>query len=139
MDNRLHIGIVVPVYQEEKNIFPLYHRLESALKNIAGIQWEYVFVNDGSRDGTFQTLSALAEKDPKVKVIDLTRNFGKEIALTAGLHSVGADAVNCIDADLQHPPELIPSMIEAWRQGAEVVTAVRTGVESQPLLRRLGS
>ena len=126
MTNHTHIGIVVPVYQEEKNIIPLYNRLEKALKDIEGVRWEYVFVNDGSRDGTFPTLSALAERDPKVKVIDLTRIFGKEIALTAGLHSVGPDAAICIDADLQHPPELIPIMSEAWRNGAEVVTSVRT-------------
>lgn len=139
MHSSTHISIVIPVYQEEKNIDPLYLRLEKVLRELPGIRWEYVFVNDGSRDGTYATLASLAERDPKVKVIDLTRNFGKEIALSAGLHAAGADAVICMDADLQHPPELIPTMIDAWRKGADVVTAVRSGIDRQPLLRRFGS
>ncbi len=139
MHSSTHISIVIPVYQEEKNINPLFVRLEKVLRDISGIRWEYVFVNDGSRDESYKTLAALAARDPKVKVIDLTRNFGKEIALSAGLHAAGADAVICMDADLQHPPELIPTMIDAWRKGADVVTAVRSGIDRQPLLRRFGS
>jgi glycosyltransferase involved in cell wall biosynthesis len=139
MHSSTHISIVIPVYQEEKNINPLYVRLEKVLRDISGIRWEYVFVNDGSRDESYKTLAALAARDPKVKVIDLTRNFGKEIALSAGLHAAGADAVICMDADMQHPPELIPAMIDAWRKGADVVTAVRSGIDRQPVLRRLGS
>lgn len=139
MSSSKHVVIVVPVYHEEKNIGPLYDRLEKVIKALPEIRWEYLFVNDGSEDETFGTLSALAERDSKVKVIDLTRNFGKEIALSAGLHAVSADAVICMDADMQHPPELIPSMIEAWRNGSDVVTAVRSGIDRQPILRRVGS
>jgi glycosyltransferase involved in cell wall biosynthesis len=108
----MRITVVVPIYQEEKNIVPLYERLEKVTNAIKGIQWEYIFVNDGSKDMSLLELKRLAAQDQKVKVIDLSRNFGKEIALTAGVNAVNSDAVICMDADLQHPPELIPKLIE---------------------------
>jgi len=135
----MRISIVIPIYREEKNIMRLYQRLEAVTKPIDDIQWEYIFVNDGSPDGSFMVLKHLAAQDKKVKVLDFSRNFGKEIALTAGVHASDADAVICMDADLQHPPELIPRLIEEWRKGAEVVATIRVSIDKQPILRRIGS
>lgn len=135
----MRVNIVVPVYQEGQNLFPLYQRLEKVISKVPHIHWEYLFVNDGSRDNSFAVLKELASLDPKVKVLTLTRNFGKEIALSAGAHSASADAIICLDADLQHPPELIPEMVDEWQKGADVVIAVRSGMDEEPPLRRLGS
>lgn len=135
----MRIAMVIPVYREEKNIINLYQRLEAVTSSIIDIQWEYIFVNDGSPDGSLCVLKRLASQDKKVKVIDFSKNFGKEIALTAGVHASNTDAVICMDADLQHPPELIPKMIDAWKQGAEVVATIRTSIADQPLFRRIGS
>lgn len=131
----MKISIVVPVYQEEKNIPSLYSRLGAVTSRIDA-QWEYIFVNDGSEDNSAQTLRTLAQNDARVKVLDFSRNFGKEIALTAGVHASSGDVVICMDADLQHPPELIPKLLEAWRSGAEVVTTVRLSVDGHSVMRR---
>lgn len=137
---RKKIGIVIPVYREEGNLRRMYDRLEVVTSILSQFDWEYVCVNDGSPDNSILILRQLAAEDQKVKVIDLSRNFGKEIALTAGVHEIeGVDAVICIDADLQHPPELIPKLIEEWEAGAEVVVTIRKSIEKQPLLKRLGS
>lgn len=134
------LAIVVPVYREGPNLRLLYERLELVTQSENNFEWEYIFVNDGSPDDSLDVLVGLAKKDSRVKVLDLSRNFGKEIALTAGVHeAANVDGVICIDADLQHPPELIPKLIEKWQLGAEVVITVRTQIEKQPLLRRIGS
>ena len=134
------ISIVVPVFCEAGNLRSLYQRIEQAISHVPHVTWEYIFVNDGSSDNSLGVLRELASADPRVKVLDFARNFGKEIALTAGVHAASADAVICLDADLQHPPELIPKLIETWRSsGAEIVATVRTGIDRQPLLRRIGS
>ena len=134
------IAIVVPVYREAGNISHLYARLNQVTSRVDSISWEYIFVNDGSPDASLEVLSSIAANDKRVKVIDLSRNFGKEIALTAGVHaSKNASAVICMDADLQHPPELIPRLIEAWEKGAEIVATTRISIEKQPILRKLGS
>jgi dolichol-phosphate mannosyltransferase len=134
------IAIVIPVYREEKNLNALHNRLESVTTKITQISWQYIFVNDGSTDDSFKVLCDLAKKDSKTKVIDLSRNFGKEVALSAGVHESGSvDAVICIDADLQHPPELIPVLIEKWEEGAEVVVTVRKAIKGQAIIRKIGS
>jgi polyisoprenyl-phosphate glycosyltransferase len=133
------ISIVIPIYNESKNIPALYRRLDQVTKTVPDVQWEYVLVNDGSPDDSISELRRLAQADSRVKVIDLSRNFGKEIALTAGVHSVHTDAVICMDADLQHPPELIPRLVEEWQKGAEIVATIRASIDKQPLMRRLGS
>lgn len=134
------IAVVIPVFREEKNLRNLYQRLEQATAQVHDVAWQYIFVNDGSPDNSLAVLRELALRDQRVKVIDFSRNFGKEVALTAGVHAAEADAVICMDADLQHPPELIPTLIETWRRsGAEIVATVRTGIDKQPLLRRVGS
>jgi len=134
------ISIVVPVYNEAENLFNLHSRLENVIASLPQFEWEYIFVNDGSRDRSFEVLKKLASKDQNVKVLDFSRNFGKEIALTAGAHEArDSDALICIDADLQHPPELIPTLVAKWEDGAEIVVTIRTEIEKQPILRQIGS
>lgn len=133
------ITVVIPVYREEKNLPKLFARLSAVTSSIAGFDWDYIFVNDGSPDNSIGVLKQLAAQHNNIKVIDFSRNFGKEVALTAGVHAANADAVICMDADLQHPPEVIPKLVEAWQQGAEVVATIRTSIDKQPLLRRVGS
>ena len=134
------ISIVIPVFNEALNIFNLHSRLENVIQSLLLFEWEYIFVNDGSSDHSYEVIKSLAEADSKVKALDFSRNFGKEIALTAGVHEAEhSDAVICIDADLQHPPELIPILISKWEEGAEVVVTIRAEIEKQPILRQIGS
>jgi dolichol-phosphate mannosyltransferase len=137
---QMRIAIVVPVYREARNLERLHERLEVVTGAMPDIEWNYLFVNDGSPDDSLEVMRRLASRDAKVMALDLSRNFGKEVALTAGVHHAGfADAVICMDADLQHPPELIPTLVEKWKHGAEVVATVRLSIEKQPVLRRVGS
>jgi glycosyltransferase involved in cell wall biosynthesis len=117
------LSIVAPVFNEEKTVEELHRRVTAA---IHGIEFELVLVDDGSGDATPGILARLAAGDPRVRVITLSRNFGHQAALTAGLDHVRGDAVVMMDSDLQDPPELIPSMLEHWRRGSDVVYAVRT-------------
>jgi len=134
------ISIVIPVYNEAGNILNLHTRLDGVVGTLPQFQWEYIYVNDGSSDHSFELLKDLAALDKKVKALDFSRNFGKEIALTAGAHEAqDSDAVICIDADLQHPPELISTLVVKWVEGAEVVVTIRTEIKRQPLFRRIGS
>ncbi|MDT8397329.1 MAG: glycosyltransferase family 2 protein [Pseudomonadales bacterium] len=136
-----NITVVIPVYCEADNLRLVYERLKKVSSELKDYCWEYLFVNDGSPDNSLVVLKQLAAEDASVKVLDLSRNFGKEIALTAGVHTANevADAVICMDSDLQHPPELIPQLVHQWCQGAEIVGTIRTSIEKQPLLRRIGS
>jgi len=133
------IAIVVPVYREAGNLPHLYERLETVIRQLSQYGWEYIFVNDGSPDDSMQVLRGLAQQDNRIKVIDFSRNFGKEVALTAGVQATYADAVITLDADLQHPPELIPQLVSEWKKGAEVVATIRKSIDQQPLFRRIGS
>jgi glycosyltransferase involved in cell wall biosynthesis len=119
------ISIVAPFYNEGEAVDAFHRRVVEVLSAIPGLRFELVCVNDGSRDDTIDRLRSLVEADARVRVIDLSRNFGKEAALSAGLDAARGDAVIPIDADLQDPPELIPQMIERWREGYEVVLARR--------------
>jgi glycosyltransferase involved in cell wall biosynthesis len=132
------IDVILPIFNEEKNLLNLYSRLERVFLVKPEISWGYIFVNDGSPDDSMSVLRDLASKDLKIKVINLSRNFGKEVALSAGLHASSADAVICLDADLQHPPEVILEMVNYWTAGAEIVIGVRSGYD-QPIFKRLGS
>ena len=134
------IAIVIPVYSEEKNINILFKELYSVTNALNQYIWTYIFVNDGSYDNSIIKLKELSKKYKFIKTIDFSRNFGKEIALTAGVHhALDNDAVICIDADLQHPPNLIPKLIEKWEKGAEIVITVRSSTINNPIFRELGS
>jgi dolichol-phosphate mannosyltransferase len=134
------ITIVIPVYCESQGLKALYGRLQKVISLLPEYSWEYIFVNDGSTDNSLDVIGELCNIDPKVKAIDLSRNFGKEIALTAGvLEALHSDAVICIDADLQHPPELIPQLISFWKSGVDVVITIRAESKNQSLIRRVGS
>src|SRR6185437_1881324 len=114
------LSVVAPVYDEEELIEQFVARATAA---VADYEFELVLVNDGSHDSTPEKLDRLAAADPRVRVIHLSRNFGHQAALTAGLEHAVGDVVAMIDADLQDPPELIPEMIARWSQGADVVYA----------------
>ena len=116
------LSVVAPIYNEEALIDEFYGRVCSALE---GLQFELVLVDDGSTDGSSAALDRLASTDPRVRVVYLSRNFGHQTALTAGLDHARGDAVVMLDADLQDPPELITRMLDHWRAGCDVVYAVR--------------
>mgnify|MGYP002622857590 CR=1 FL=1 len=123
----MRLSIVIPCYNEAANLVALHERLSAAVKGVTG-DVEFLFVDDGSRDATLDRLRELAAKDARVRAISLSRNFGHQAALSAGLDEAGGDAVLVMDADLQHPPEMIPTFIEKWQEGYDVVYAYREGV-----------
>ncbi len=129
------LSIVAPAYNEERNIAAFLAAVIPVLEGI-GETFEIIFVNDGSRDGTLGMLAAAASQDPRVKVVGLARNFGKDIALSAGLAYASGKAVIPIDCDLQHPPELIPQFVEKWREGHDMVIGVRNRRDEEGWLRR---
>jgi len=124
--NKPLISLVVPFYNEQAAVERFFAAVVPVLESIEGTRFEIVCINDGSSDATLDHLIAANSCDRRIRVIDLTRNFGKEAALTAGIDEAFGDAVIPIDADLQDPPSLIPVMVEHWRAGAEVVAAKRT-------------
>lgn len=130
------LSVVIPLYNESGAIAPLHTRLAAVFDTLALPEYEVVFVDDGSRDATFAAVSALCAEDRRFRALRFARNFGKEAAMAAGLRAVTGDAVVLMDGDLQHPPELIPAMIERWRGGAKMVTAVRRSRDTDPWLRR---
>ncbi len=130
------VSVVVPCFNEEAGITAFYAALSTSLSTVAEVNWEILCVDDGSADGTLAALLALAAQDPRMKIVELSRNFGKEAALTAGLDAARGDAVIPLDADLQDPPHLIGVMIEAWQAGAEVVQARRIDRSHDSLMKR---
>ena len=129
------LSVIVPCYNEE-DVLPIFHaRLVAALAGLEG-GWEVVYVNDGSRDGTLRILKALQRSDPSTGFAALSRNFGKEAAMSAGLRLARGDAVILIDADLQDPPELIPEMVQAWREGADVVNMKRRSRQGETWFKK---
>lgn len=130
------VSIVAPFYNEGEAVRLFYEAVTAVMDAVAGVRFEVVCVDDGSRDDTLAHLVAATRLDPRFIVVELSRNFGKEAALTAGIDAASGAAVIPIDADLQDPPSLIPTMIDAWRQGAEVVLARRTDRNSDSFLKR---
>ena len=119
------VSIVISAYNEEGNVAELHKELDKELKNVKNVTFEIIFVDDGSKDGTLKAVEKLQKKDKRVKIVQLKRNFGHEIAMTAGMDYAKGDAVIFMDADLQHPPVYIPQMIKAWQDGAEIVLTKR--------------
>ncbi|MBU3090332.1 glycosyltransferase family 2 protein [Clostridium gasigenes] len=130
------ISVVVPMYYEEKVVGECYRRLSEVMNNVK-YNYELIFVNDGSKDRTLKMLKELAKEDNRIKIIDFARNFGHQIAVTAGIKEAHGDAVIIIDADLQDPPELIVNMIDKWENGYEVVYAKRKKREGETFFKVL--
>jgi polyisoprenyl-phosphate glycosyltransferase len=130
-----YLSVVVPAYNEEECLDECHRRLTTVLASL-DLDYELLFVNDGSRDGTLQVIRRLQQQDPHVSLLDLSRNFGKEIALSAGLDVADGAAVIVIDADLQDPPELIPTLVAEWRAGSDVVYAQRQERRGESWLKR---
>lgn len=130
------ISILIPAYNEEEVLPMLYERLRDLSKNNPGYKFEFLFVNDGSRDNTMEMIKGYAKKDKQIAYVDLSRNFGKEIAMIAGIDHVIGDAVVIIDADLQDPPELIPEMIKYWEAGYDDVYARRRSRKGESWLKK---
>jgi len=129
------LSIIVPVYNEQDVLHAFHERLTAALADIR-YAIEVVYINDGSTDSSLDLLNELYESDPYVTLVDLSRNFGKEIAMTAGLHKAQGDAVIVIDADLQDPPEFIPQLISEWENGYDVVYARRSQRKGETWLKK---
>jgi len=134
-NSRALISVIVPAYNEQESVIECHARLTTVLAQL-GDEYELIFVNDGSEDSTLSVIESLRTHDDHVAVIDLSRNFGKEIATTAGLDVADGDAVIIIDADLQDPPELIPTLIHEWRNGFDVVYGTRTERRGESWLKR---
>lgn len=130
------ISVVAPAYNEQEVLGEFHQRVTDVLTKL-GCEYEIVLVNDGSRDNTLALMHALRERDAHVTVVDLSRNFGKEIALSAGLDHTKGDVVVILDSDLQDPPELIPEMLASWRQGYDVVYGVRTQRDGETWFKKL--
>jgi len=131
------ISIVIPAYNEEKNIPLIYDELMKVLDVLKEkYDYEIIFIDDGSEDKSPEILETLTNQNNKVKYIQFSRNFGKEIALTAGLQSTSGDAAILIDADLQHPPEFIPEFLAKWEKGTEVIIGIRKRYEKIGLFRK---
>lgn len=118
------LSVVIPAYNEEKLVAKAARRVSEVLAE-AGIDYELVFVDDGSKDGTWQTIKAISEANDNIIGIHFSRNFGKEAAMFAGLEKAGGDAVAVMDCDLQHPPEKLPEMYALWQEGYEVVEGLK--------------
>lgn len=129
------ISIVVPMYNEEEVIMETYKRLKGVMDE-TGEKYELIFVNDGSRDKTRDLAAAICYKDKNVKLIDFARNFGHQVAISAGMDNASGDAVVVIDADLQDPPEVIPEMIAKWREGFDVVYGKRLKREGDSFFKK---
>jgi dolichol-phosphate mannosyltransferase len=132
------IDIIIPCHNEEPNIFSLASEIDRNI-TLTGYDYRLVFVDDGSTDNTCLKIRNLAERREDIRLIRLSRNFGKEAALAAGLRHCMADAAIIMDADLQHPPHLIPEMISAWEEGADIVDAVKTSRTENKMFRTLAS
>ncbi len=131
----MQLSVVIPCHNEAENVGPL---LDALVPVLAGVTpaFEVLFVDDGSSDDTARRLRARCAADPRIRLLRLSRNYGKEAALTAGIDHAQGDAVILMDADLQHPPSVLPALIEAWRSGADVVIAARQSRDTDGWLRR---
>lgn len=138
MSEATKFSVVVPVYNEEKVLPETYRRLKAVMEGLAE-SYEIIFVNDGSSDRTMPILDQLCEHDRHIRIIDFAKNFGHQTAITAGMDYADGDAVVVIDADLQDPPELIPRMIDRWREGYDVVYGKRKERKGETFFKRVSA
>ena len=131
-------SVVIPVFEEADGIEQFHARLVPVMSGL-GESWEAVYVNDGSRDGSLRVLERLQQVDRRIALLNLSRNFGKEVATTAGFDYARGEAVIIIDADLQDPPEVIPALVDGWRRGSDVVYAQRRVREGDTWLKKLSA
>lgn len=133
------ISIIIPAYNEEESLPHLYERLEKLMNSIENYEFEILFVNDGSKDNTIHLIKEYREKDNRISYVDFSRNFGKEVAMIAGLDYAKGDCVIFMDADLQDPPELIPELIKYWEEGYDDVYAKRSSRKGETWLKKFTS
>ena len=133
------ITIIIPAYNEEESLPPLYERLEKLMSSMEHYEFEILFVNDGSKDNTINLIKEYREKDNRISYVDFSRNFGKEIAMVAGLDYATGDCVIFMDADLQDPPELIPELVKYWEEGYDDVYAKRNSRKGETWLKKFTS
>lgn len=133
----MKLDIVIPIYNEQENLPELCRRLTLACDGMADVHWRVIFVNDHSRDDSVRMILEQRQRDPRFALVELSRNFGHAAAISAGMAHADGDAVVLMDGDLQDPPEVIPDMLKAWRDGGQVVLAMRRS-RSEKGLRRLG-
>jgi len=134
----MKLSIIIPAYNEAPNLGPLYERLRRVWEEEPA-DWELLLVDDGSTDGTYEEALRLNARDPRVQAISFSRNFGHQMALTAGLDLADGDAVIVMDADLQHPPELITDFVKRWKEGYDIVYTVRASTEDASWSKRITS
>lgn len=127
-------SIVIPIYNEQENLEELYKSLSKVIEQIS-LEYEIIFIDDGSIDRSYEILKELSFKDKNVKAIRFSRNFGHQIALTAGMDFAAGDCVITMDGDLQHPPELIPEMLDKWKKGCEIVYTIRKETEDANFIK----
>ncbi len=133
------ITVIIPAYNEEESLPPLYERLEKLMRSMDHYEFEILFVNDGSKDNTINLIKEYREKDNRICYVDFSRNFGKEIAMIAGLDYATGDCVIFMDADLQDPPELIPELVKYWEEGYDDVYAKRNSRKGETWLKKFTS
>lgn len=133
------VTIIIPAYNEEESLPLLYERLNKVISNLQNYEFEMLFVNDGSKDKTIKIIKELRAQDKRVSYVDFSRNFGKEVAMIAGLDYAQGDCVIFIDADLQDPPELIPELIKYWEEGYDDVYARRRSRKGESFLKKFTS
>ena len=133
------ITIIIPAYNEEESLPFLYERLDKLMGDMKNYDFEILFVNDGSKDKTISIIKELREKDKRISYVDFSRNFGKEIAMIAGLDYATGDCVIFMDADLQDPPELIPELVKYWEEGYDDVYAKRRSRKGETWLKKFTS
>ncbi len=131
------LSLIVPVFNEEEVLPASYARMSAAMQALTGYDYEIIYVNDGSRDGTMKQLRAIAKEHKEVRVISFSRNFGHQLAVTAGMDNARGDALIIIDADLQDPPEVIDELVKAWENGADIAYGKRLKREGETVFKKL--
>lgn len=131
------LSLIVPVFNEEEVLPVSYARMSAAMQALTGYDYEIIYVNDGSRDGTMKQLRAIAREHKEVRVISFSRNFGHQLAVTAGMDNARGDALIIIDADLQDPPEVIAELVKAWENGADIAYGKRLKREGETVFKKL--
>ena len=131
------LSLVIPVYNEEEVLAVSFERMDAVMRSMTYFDYEIIYVNDGSRDGTMKILRQLAKEHEQVKVLSFSRNFGHQLAVTCGMDAAKGDAIIIIDVDLQDPPELIPEMVKRWEAGADIVYGQRIRRKGETLFKKI--